>query len=843
MTNEHDPAPDRGHTVLVYGPPGTGKTTFAAARVKATAMARGVDKVMVVSFTRTAAQEVKGRDLPIPDHMVGTLHSMAFRALGSPKVAQAHLRDWNEKHPQWVMKPSGGTGPIEESPAEWVGSSEGEKLLGEAEIMRARMVPFELWPKASVRNFYAAWQRWKDDAGVLDFTDMIEQALAEVDKAPGNPEVMFLDEAQDATALEIALFRKWGAHADRVVMLGDDDQCLYRFRGASPDALLDLSIPDEDRIVLGQSYRVPERVLEVANRWVHTLSRRAEKEYLPRDAEGKVTLADVTFEQADDMVRMMADRVADGRSVMAIAACSYQLDALKKELKRQGVPFHNPYRRSRGDWNPMAPSTERTTSSADRLLAYLVMDEDAFGDASRLWTGRDVKNWAKLVKATGVFRRGAKGAIEGLPDRELTYEEVAQLFATEDALEAAVEPSLDWFAEHLTAEGRKALEFPIQVYRQRGAEALLEEPGIILGTIHCSPADEPILTTDGWVPIGDLDPLKHRLASHHRQTNSMTWGGRGRQGFGFEKSERPYDGNLVVMTTSKTSTRVTPNHRVLASFNEDFFDKWIVYLMRRGDHWRIGHCVSGRRPYRSGGLGGRLATEQADAGWILGVYFSKAEALAFESIAQGRFGIPGLTFRASKSRALNDEQLDAIHDATADEVYPRVKVLLDAYGLLEDHPLYTRAAPGSDVIKRNMAGTFLTEAANLVSLSDFVSVPWAPPDFTEGTTGKIAPIMLPAMVTTEHFTGSVFGLDVPPMHYYVSGGAVVHNSVKGGQADSVFVCPDLSYAGAREWDIEGEPRDSIVRQFYVAMTRARDELVLCAPDSKMSVPINEGVRP
>lgn len=479
-----DAAPERGHEILVYGPPGTGKTTWASRKVNATARARGSDAVMVTSFTRTAAQEIKGRDLSIPDAQVGTLHAMAYRAIETPDVAAANIKDWNERHPQWAMKGGGGKGPIEESPAEWVGVSEGEKLLAEVDILRARMLPEDQWSKMSLVAFHKAWEEWKRETEVVDFTDMIEMALAETDHAPGRPEVAFLDEAQDATPLEVALFRKWGAAMERIILIGDDDQCLYRFRGASPDTLLDLGIADHDRIVLDRSYRVPERVLEHADRWVRTLSRRAEKDYSPRDAEGKVTVSPSSFDAADDLVREMRARVEDGKEVMAIAPCSYQLDRLKAELKRQGVPFHNPYRRSRGDWNPMTPTNDRATAAADRLVAYLIMDDEAFGDMSRLWTGRDVKLWAKFVKANGVFRRGAKGAIEGLPDRELSYEEVAQLFADEDALEAAVEPSLDWFANHLTAEGQRALEFPISVYRQRGAAGLTEPPRVVIGTIH-----------------------------------------------------------------------------------------------------------------------------------------------------------------------------------------------------------------------------------------------------------------------------------------------------------------------------------------------------------------------
>jgi hypothetical protein len=52
------------------------------------------------------------------------------------------------------------------------------------------------------------------------------------------------------------------------------------------------------------------------------------------------------------------------------------------------------------------------------------------------------------------------------------------------------------------------------------------------------------------------------------------------------------------------------------------------------------------------------------------------------------------------------------------------------------------------------------------------------------------------------------------------------HSVKGGQSDSVFLCPDMSSAG---WNSYNTDKDSVTRQFYVGMTRAYKELVLCQP--------------
>jgi len=63
------------------------------------------------------------------------------------------------------------------------------------------------------------------------------------------------------------------------------------------------------------------------------------------------------------------------------------------------------------------------------------------------------------------------------------------------------------------------------------------------------------------------------------------------------------------------------------------------------------------------------------------------------------------------------------------------------------------------------------------------------------------------------------------------------HSVKGGEADVVFLFPDLSRAGEGQYRRGGPLRDSVIRQFYVGATRARETLYLCAPESGAAIPI------
>lgn len=64
------------------------------------------------------------------------------------------------------------------------------------------------------------------------------------------------------------------------------------------------------------------------------------------------------------------------------------------------------------------------------------------------------------------------------------------------------------------------------------------------------------------------------------------------------------------------------------------------------------------------------------------------------------------------------------------------------------------------------------------------------------------------------------------------------HSVKGGEADNVYVFPDLSPAAMREWGDAGEGHDAIIRMFYVAMTRSKNRLYLCNRGSNFAVDWN-----
>jgi DNA helicase-2/ATP-dependent DNA helicase PcrA len=474
----------------VIGPPGCGKTTWLAKKIRKDVVTRGSESIVVASLTKTAAREVAGRDLPIDERQIGTLHSHAYHAIGTPKIADTAtgLKEWNEynrSHSAYQIttacdfdrEADGGMGDGVQG--------EGNKVFGEIGKYRARRVPVEMWPLA-LQRFYRRWTEWKRDNEYLDFTDLIEVALRDVNRHPLDPEVFLIDEAQDMDALEFALARKWGEHCDQFVVVGDADQCLYEWRGSDSRVMMNPELPTDRVHVLKQSWRVPRAVHAKAVNWINKATDRKNVEYLPREEPGfTYSLGDGNYQYPKPILDDAERHLADGKSVMFLTACGYMLNEIIVELRRRGLPFHNPYRRKRGDWNPMVIGRKRMTV-VNRILAFLRPDVATWGEDARMWNKYDAQLWMSILKSKGNLKRGVKTNLdEVLPGLGDEWEEPLPLTALMEvmemeAFERAMELDLDW----LRLNSDKKLDFICDVAKKHGGKALSAEPKIIVGTIH-----------------------------------------------------------------------------------------------------------------------------------------------------------------------------------------------------------------------------------------------------------------------------------------------------------------------------------------------------------------------
>ncbi|HOL72295.1 MAG TPA: ATP-dependent helicase [Bryobacteraceae bacterium] len=488
---------ERDHSVTaeyrIFGPPGAGKTTNLTRQIRRAVERFGPDSVLITSFSRAAAAELAGRDLPVDPDRVGTLHSHCYHALGGPRIAEANVEDWNKENPHLQITAVKKQGRLdgEESLEEDDGGTgkDGDLLLQQLNRWRGWMLPREAWP-ATVREFAARWQAYKQSLGLLDFADLIDACLQDVPVAPKSPAVIFTDEAQDLNRMQLSLIRKWGERANYFIVAGDDDQTVFSFTGATPDAMLDPDIPSDHKIILKQSYRVPRAVHRLADKWIRQVTRRQEKIYLPRPEDGEVhRITQGGYKSPEYFILKSATEYLErGKTVMFLAACSYMLRPVIAVLRKEGIPFHNPYRRSNGYWNPLRVG--RRGSTANRILALLLAHPD-LAKESRPWACGDLALWAECLQSKGILRPGAKKALQTFEaEMPVTIARLDEIFepAALESLLAAYESGhrklLDWWRARVAAGFHARVQFPADVAARRGPQALVETPQVVVGTIH-----------------------------------------------------------------------------------------------------------------------------------------------------------------------------------------------------------------------------------------------------------------------------------------------------------------------------------------------------------------------
>jgi DNA helicase-2/ATP-dependent DNA helicase PcrA len=445
----------------LFGPPGTGKTTTLSKWAQQAAAKHGGDNIMICSLTRTAAAEIRSRDTDVPAQNVGTLHAHAYRSISEdgPTVMKGEAIDeFNSLYPEFTI-------PGRKSAADdtWQETASDASFLGKYDLFRACCV--RDYPHG-LSQFVNVYEDFKQRHGLLDFTDMIQYAI---DHSDCPAKYIIMDEAQDCSALEFKLLSKWAAQCDGVVIAGDDDQSAYEWRGASVNAFLGFS---EDQRVLGQSYRLPQKVKEVADAWIRQIKNRKEKSYLPREGSAGIAL-EIDYRRPDAVVE---HALAQPGQSMILTTCGYQTIPFCTELRERALPFHNPYRLS-GDfastWNPLMSGGKETISASDSVRSFL----------SPPWSWRSAYAWLRelkdLPRGTKTMLEKEKGNLELIPTTILSS-------ILESEIGSAIAGDLDWFANRLKddKERRQKLLYRIRVAKRGGLDALNSKPRIMVGTIH-----------------------------------------------------------------------------------------------------------------------------------------------------------------------------------------------------------------------------------------------------------------------------------------------------------------------------------------------------------------------
>ncbi|OIB58409.1 UvrD-helicase domain-containing protein [Natrialba sp. SSL1] len=412
----------------LFGGPGSGKTTALLDHVEEILEQDDVTfrDILVVSYTRAAAQEIRERLAERLDESpralqgnVCTMHAKAYDLLDlsrSDVIGESDKEEFCEEYglefedeysgagrrtarsttignkiiatSQWLQRTRREVSDWYDVPFQW--DDEEVRLPPEIDDHAQEGNKYTpTWPsdddRIDVPEAIRGWRSYKGEQGKIGFADMLER----VKQRSLLPSVDYLviDEFQDITTLQYDVYEEWKPHMDQVLIAGDDDQVVYSWQGADPALLLEEEV-DED-IILPNSYRLPSNVLNAVNQEIRHIEHRKDKDLKPRKEGGAVEAR--RNASMLDVVRMVRRTLASGDgTIMILFRARYQMFQFIDEFITEGVPFTS--LTDQRMWTDRLTQYVRAVEAIDRgddvtgLQARRVADmlqESAFGTKER----------------------------------------------------------------------------------------------------------------------------------------------------------------------------------------------------------------------------------------------------------------------------------------------------------------------------------------------------------------------------------------------------------------------------------------------------------------------------
>ena len=210
------------------------------------------------------------------------------------------------------------------------------------------------WKLSRVARVYEAYAKKLRSANALDFDDIIYHTVTLLQQEPevlayyqNKFRYVLVDEYQDTNHLQYLLTSLLAGGCRNLCVVGDDDQSIYRFRGANIENIL--SFEDQYRdarvIRLEQNYRSTQNILDAANAVISHNTGRKGKTLWTDNGGGEVVTVKTTFNEGDEAnyvvgdILMGVNRGRSFRDTAVLYRMNAQSNALEYAMKRNGIPY------------------------------------------------------------------------------------------------------------------------------------------------------------------------------------------------------------------------------------------------------------------------------------------------------------------------------------------------------------------------------------------------------------------------------------------------------------------------------------------------------------------------
>jgi DNA helicase-2/ATP-dependent DNA helicase PcrA len=352
-----------GPTLVIAGA-GSGKTRVLVHRAAWLIDVEGVSPqgLLAVTFTNKAAAEMRGRiesllNIPVQHLWIGTFHGLAHRLLrrhwreaNLPQNFQIIDSDDQIRLIKRLLK------SLEADDNQWVPREVQYFINGQKdEGLRPKHLDDDGDPnRRQMIAFYQAYEDVCERGGLVDFAELLLRAhelwrdnaelLAHYQRRFSH---LLVDEFQDTNAIQYAWLRLLAGKTGIPFVVGDDDQSIYRWRGARVEHIhrFQKDFPGTTVVKLEQNYRSTATILHAANAVIENNSSRLGKKLWTEGADGELIRVYAAYNERDEsdfVIGRLRDWIDQG-NLRADAAILYRSNAqsrvLEEGLVNAGIPY------------------------------------------------------------------------------------------------------------------------------------------------------------------------------------------------------------------------------------------------------------------------------------------------------------------------------------------------------------------------------------------------------------------------------------------------------------------------------------------------------------------------
>ena len=352
--------------IRVLAGAGSGKTRVLTHRIAWLIQQQGVSpySILAVTFTNKAAYEMRGRietmlGISITAMWVGTFHGLANRLLrahwkeaGLPqsfqildsddqyRLIRRVQRNLNLEETQWPLKQT-----------QWFINKQKEEGQRPNQVMNSDDSYFT----ETLVKVYKAYEDVCRRSGLVDFSELLLRSLElfrDVSSIRCHYQQRFhhilVDEFQDTNTIQYAWLRALMNNDTRMMVVGDDDQSIYSWRGAKTENIHRFSrdFADVQTIRLEQNYRSTQSILDAANAVIENNTNRLEKKLWTTSNTGERITLYMGFNERDEafyIISYIESWVQQGRKYSDIAIL-YRSNAQSRLLEERFIDQRIPYR-------------------------------------------------------------------------------------------------------------------------------------------------------------------------------------------------------------------------------------------------------------------------------------------------------------------------------------------------------------------------------------------------------------------------------------------------------------------------------------------------------------------